>query len=777
MQSVTVETEDGRDVCNVKLSASSNGSNDDSFFNGIIQKVKPGHGLRIGVPWNARPTGHKNCVFGFLSICDVDSDFDEAVKKMSNFKVGDFIRVRIAQVCNEQKEGENQETSSISLTMRPSDADPSVKDALITEISEEQVKQGASVRGFVNNVNKFGVFLWIGRKVQARIQLRDLSDDFVKDPEKDFPIGKLVHGKISEVNDVGSAAATVAVSLRKKPRRTKDTSGKVVVTEGEVVDGTVCRVERFGAIVKLAKGSSALLHTSEADQDRQVKDPWKEWTVGQHITAVVIDANDKKRRVGTKRCHFEAAGVEKEKIDTILESNAEQEVGEPRSKKPKLAHMPSDSDDDNEILEAVKVVEEDGAEDSDSSDGNDGARESVGSDHDSECLEEPVEPQGAVLNIAHAFSLEEEDEAEPLAAMSDDDASDVEVGGSGKKEDGKGEDDAPRKTKTSKEKREKKRAKEAAEREIQAKEEMLAANPDSPETAEDFERMILGEPNSSAIWIRYMAFRLSLAQIDKARAVAERALETIDLTKELERVNLWMAYVNLEANFGGSPGGGSAGTALTKAAAVFRVFDRASKRVTDVQDFYLQVFASLRESEPEIAEEVMKRAIRQFKYAKEVWIAAGSAKFEKGDASGGRKILERALVSLEKRDHVAVIMKFSQLEYRHGSVERGRTVFESLIGNYPKRLDVWSVFLDMESGICRDAEEGSEEKKEAVESTRLIFERCASLELSSKKMKSVFKKWLTFEKRFGDKASHKAVLAKAKQYVENKSLAADAQQE
>ena len=34
------------------------------------------------------------------------------------------------------------------------------------------------------------------------------------------------------------------------------------------------------------------------------------------------------------------------------------------------------------------------------------------------------------------------------------------------------------------------------------------------------------------------------------------------------------------------------------------------------------------------------------------------------------------------------------LEFRHGSAERGRGVVEGVLRNYPKRLDLWSVYID-----------------------------------------------------------------------------------
>lgn len=44
---------------------------------------------------------------------------------------------------------------------------------------------------------------------------------------------------------------------------------------------------------------------------------------------------------------------------------------------------------------------------------------------------------------------------------------------------------------------------------------------------------------------------------------------------------------------------------------------------------------------------------------------------------------------------VSMISKFSQLEFKYGEPERGRTMFESLLSTYPRRIDIWSVYIDM----------------------------------------------------------------------------------
>lgn len=72
----------------------------------------------------------------------------------------------------------------------------------------------------------------------------------------------------------------------------------------------------------------------------------------------------------------------------------------------------------------------------------------------------------------------------------------------------------------------------------------------TPESTADFERLLLGSPNSSYLWVQYMSFQLQLAEIEKAREVAQRALKTINFREEQEKFNVWIALLNLENTYG-----------------------------------------------------------------------------------------------------------------------------------------------------------------------------------------------------------------------------------
>eukprot|EP00955_Chlamydomonas_euryale_P040845 351828-Chlamydomonas_euryale.AAC.4 len=55
--------------------------------------------------------------------------------------------------------------------------------------------------------------------------------------------------------------------------------------------------------------------------------------------------------------------------------------------------------------------------------------------------------------------------------------------------------------------------------------------------------------------------------------------------------------------------------------------------------------------------------------------------------------------ALPKRKHIKLITRSALLEFRSGSAERGRSIYESVLRNYPKRLDLWSQYIDQVWGV------------------------------------------------------------------------------
>jgi rRNA biogenesis protein RRP5 len=72
----------------------------------------------------------------------------------------------------------------------------------------------------------------------------------------------------------------------------------------------------------------------------------------------------------------------------------------------------------------------------------------------------------------------------------------------------------------------------------------------TPESNADFERLLLGSPNSSYLWVQYMSFQLQISEVERAREIGRRALQVIHFREEQEKLNVWIALLNLENVYG-----------------------------------------------------------------------------------------------------------------------------------------------------------------------------------------------------------------------------------
>lgn len=282
---------------------------------------------------------------------------------------------------------------------------------------------------------------------------------------------------------------------------------------------------------------------------------------------------------------------------------------------------------------------------------------------------------------------------------------------------------------------------EQAEAQLRKKERMLVDPSREPETVDDFDRLVLVSPNSSIVWLRYMAFHLRQAEIEKARAVARRALSCIDFREEQEKLNVWTALLNLEHLYG----------AQDSLDSVFKEalqFNEPLKVYMHLAQIYVEG------NKRELAEQLYKQMLNKFKQHADVWLSFGLFYMKCGQIEACRALLQRALKSLPSREHIVLITKFAQMEFKYGDAERGQSMFNSILDNYPKRTDLWIVYVDILT------------KLGDVDNARKTFEKATSLNLNPKKMKSLFKKWLDFEKEHGDASLCEVVKQRAVQYVQ-----------
>jgi rRNA biogenesis protein RRP5 len=252
-----------------------------------------------------------------------------------------------------------------------------------------------------------------------------------------------------------------------------------------------------------------------------------------------------------------------------------------------------------------------------------------------------------------------------------------------------------------------------------------------------------------------MTNQISLMEFDVARSVAERGLKKIHFREEEERMNVWVAYLNLEHAYGDET---SFDTLYKRALKNndrlklnLRLCDamQKSKAYAKCRSIYVKMLKKHGSIEPMV----------WIKYARYLHETRDVRKKKGGTDVTPREVLKDALARLEKTVHIEVITKFAQMEFGHGGAEYGRTTYEGVISNYPKRLDVWNMYLDQEIKL----------NENSGRRVRQLFERMITLKLSSKKMQFVFKKYLTYESKEGTVKKQERVKELAREWVARKT--------
>ncbi|KAI0844161.1 nucleic acid-binding protein [Daldinia vernicosa] len=644
-------------------------------------------------------------VSGPVHLIDVSDNYGEA--NTLSYNKNDITRVSVVEVDKSNKK--------IRLSTRPSrvlNSSLPVKDREITKAS--QVSVGDILRGFVKNVSDKGLFVSLGGNVTAMVKISDLSDRYLKDWKDEYQIDQLIKGRIISVDsDTGHIQMSLKASVVDKDFVPLINYSDL--HEGQIITGKVRKVEEFGAFIVIEGSAnvSGLCHRSEM-AEKSVQDARKLFAEGDVVKAIILKLDKQKKRIsfGLKPSYFE--GVDDMEVD---DSDEDEDAG---------AALLGDSDEDDD-------------DDDDDEMGDAGTSIVIrGTDNDSEAEDTDDEDTKMVDK--------EDDDVAPLDAGGFDWSTDALD-----KVDGADDDDADEDASAT----QKKKKRRKPQIEVDKSGDLDAFG---PRTAVDYEQLLNRQPNSSALWIEYMAHQMQVSELAKAREVAERAITTISSTEETEKLNAWIAYLNLEVRFGNED-------------SVDEVFKRACQ-VNDQQEVY-QRLASIyiQEDKAGKADDLFQTLVKKFgAESPEVWYNyAHWLHAVQNQPERARALLPRATQALPNHARFPLMTKFAALEFNspHRNPELGRTMFEGLLATFPKRFDLWNQLLDHEDVPGAD--------KTAI---RDIFERAIRVKgLKARAAKKWFKRWADWEEKNGDTKSRERVSAKAAEWVRSRAEAKAAKED
>ncbi|MBI5787048.1 MAG: S1 RNA-binding domain-containing protein [Candidatus Niyogibacteria bacterium] len=162
---------------------------------------------------------------------------------------------------------------TLSVTMIVADQE---EDKLIFSEKETQTEElketlskysvGDTIDGEITGVVDFGVFIKIEEGLEGLAHISELSWSLVEDPRSLFEIGRKVKARIIAIED-----GKISLSIKALEQDPWDRA-KEKYSKGDIVQGVVIRLNRYGALVAVEEGVAGLVHISEFGTEKAMRE-------------------------------------------------------------------------------------------------------------------------------------------------------------------------------------------------------------------------------------------------------------------------------------------------------------------------------------------------------------------------------------------------------------------------------------------------------------------------------------------------------------------------
>ncbi len=180
------------------------------------------------------------------------------------------------------------------------DVDESESKLIVSEKAAWEEKQqevisqydvGDVVKGVVTGVVDFGAFIEFGDNLEGLVHISELAWQRIDDPNDFVHVGDEVEAKIISID--GSRISLSMKALKKDPW--KEASEKYSI--GQIVEGTVLKINPFGIFVELDKDIHGLAHISELSRDR-ISNPNEVVREGERYKFKILSIEPENHRLG-----------------------------------------------------------------------------------------------------------------------------------------------------------------------------------------------------------------------------------------------------------------------------------------------------------------------------------------------------------------------------------------------------------------------------------------------------------------------------------------------
>lgn len=180
-----------------------------------------------------------------------------------------------------------------------------IKDRLLDELQEGDIKTGR-----VTSMADFGAFVNIDG-ADGLVHLSEISWERIEHPGEVLKVGQEVKVKVIAVDQERKRIGLSIRQLLPDPWVVKVSNMK----EGQLVEGTITHLTKFGAFARLDEDLEGLIHISELS-DQRINHPKEVVKEGDVVTLRVIKVDTERRRIG----------LSLRKVDSMAYANLDYEM-------------------------------------------------------------------------------------------------------------------------------------------------------------------------------------------------------------------------------------------------------------------------------------------------------------------------------------------------------------------------------------------------------------------------------------------------------------------
>lgn len=253
--------------------------------------------------------------------------------------VGEEIEVCVIEVDRERRRLILSERAASSETRE------SIKDRILSELKEGDIRTGK-----VTSLADFGAFVNISG-ADGLVHLSEVSWDRIQHPSETLKVGQEVKVKIINIDREKKRIGLSIRQLLEDPWISRISKYEV----GQLLEGTITRLTKFGAFARIEDDLEGLIHISEINE-RRIEHPKEVLKIGETLTLRVIKIEPENHRIGLSIRRVDSmafAEMDWKTLEEMLLDEVEQDDGETEESDPE-----EKTSEDAPIQENVEKSEE-----------------------------------------------------------------------------------------------------------------------------------------------------------------------------------------------------------------------------------------------------------------------------------------------------------------------------------------------------------------------------------------------------------------------------------